>query len=138
MQQILVEEIGPHLEDGSPDFRNLTSHSCICNVGDMLILVTDGVSDNFDPKMLGEEVHGVDTRAKSICACERMQRELDVRQLDNATTAEVVVDKLLGPCIAVTRASREWYECGASGKLPEDYQWFPGKMDHSTCLCLRF
>jgi serine/threonine protein phosphatase PrpC len=42
--------LGPQLDDGSPDLRNLALHSKLCSDGDIIILVSDGVHDNFGKK----------------------------------------------------------------------------------------
>lgn len=47
--------IGPYLENGKPDFRNLRICYRRCEKGDLIILATDGVHDNLDPQTLGEE-----------------------------------------------------------------------------------
>ena len=95
----------------------------------MLILVTDGVSDNFDPKLLGID----EVSSKMEWACQRM-REL----LARAFNPVQVVKVLLTLCMATTETSRDWHESGTAGKLPEDYRKYPGKMDHCTCLCVEF
>eukprot|EP01107_Rhizomastix_libera_P003835 TRINITY_DN1657_c0_g1_i2.p1 TRINITY_DN1657_c0_g1~~TRINITY_DN1657_c0_g1_i2.p1 ORF type:complete len:868 (+),score=233.96 TRINITY_DN1657_c0_g1_i2:30-2606(+) len=45
--------IGPHLDFGMPDLRNLSLHCQPCNQNDLIIMVSDGVYDNLDPVMLG-------------------------------------------------------------------------------------
>jgi hypothetical protein len=108
----------------------MTLRSCVCENGDLLFLVSDGVSDNFHPTRLGVD----DVTDAGTWACERMQGVLQGKDL----TAPFAVERLLGCCVAVTQASREWHEAGSTGKLPEDYKRFPGKMDHSTCVCVQF
>lgn len=39
--------------DGAPDLRNLFIHLCPCDEGDLLILLSDGIHDNFDPVTRG-------------------------------------------------------------------------------------
>lgn len=39
--------IGPHLNDGSPDLRNLSVYYCDCEENDVIALLSDGVHDNF-------------------------------------------------------------------------------------------
>lgn len=39
--------LGPYLSEGRPDLRNLSAHYSICNEGDYIILVSDGVHDNL-------------------------------------------------------------------------------------------
>jgi serine/threonine protein phosphatase PrpC len=125
--------IGSHNQDGAPDLRNLTINSCVCERGDMLILVTDGVSDNFDPGLLGVNVDGFTVQTRNAWSCDKV-REV----LSGTEDAQSVVETLLGHCVAVTQPSRDWHESGSTGKLPQDYRKCPGKMDHCTCLCIQF
>lgn len=41
--------LGPYVESGHADLRNLRAYFSPCKLGDYLIVVTDGVYDNFDP-----------------------------------------------------------------------------------------
>jgi len=45
--------VGPFLEDGCPDLRNFHLYICQCMEEDMIFLVSNGVSENFDPEYLG-------------------------------------------------------------------------------------
>jgi len=46
--------LGCSNENQQPDLRNLSFHSVTCAKGDFILLVTDGVHDNFDPQFLGK------------------------------------------------------------------------------------
>lgn len=39
--------LGPYLEGGAPDLRNLKVYSKLCNPGDILFVVSDGIHDNL-------------------------------------------------------------------------------------------
>src|SRR5690554_4793031 len=43
--------LGPHTEVGEPDLRNLGLYCCPYAEGDLLLLVSDGIHDNFDPQL---------------------------------------------------------------------------------------
>lgn len=45
--------LGPYLENDQPDLRNMSLFFVSCHEGDLILAVTDGVSDNFDPVYLG-------------------------------------------------------------------------------------
>lgn len=45
--------IGPYLQGGMPDVRNLALCCYPCNAGDLIMITSDGVHDNFDPHLLG-------------------------------------------------------------------------------------
>lgn len=40
-------------------------------------------------------------------------------------------------CDQITRASREWMQNNFGKELPRDYEQYPGKMDHTTCVVVR-
>jgi hypothetical protein len=46
--------IGPYLDGGAPDYRNLAMFFILCEEGDMIFATSDGVFDNFDPEYLGK------------------------------------------------------------------------------------
>ncbi len=45
--------LGPYLDAGAPDVRNLRVFFELCREGDTVLLMTDGIHDNLDPKSLG-------------------------------------------------------------------------------------
>lgn len=45
--------LGPYIEVGQPDLRNLHLYYQLTNPGDLIFLVSDGVHDNLDPQQLG-------------------------------------------------------------------------------------
>jgi len=46
--------LGPQLDKGMPDLRNLSTREIVCDDGDIIFMVTDGVHDNLDPQYLGK------------------------------------------------------------------------------------
>jgi len=46
--------IGPHLDGGAPDLRNLSVFFEPLNEGDWVAMVSDGVHDNLDPQQMGK------------------------------------------------------------------------------------
>eukprot|EP01116_Phalansterium_solitarium_P012268 TRINITY_DN2840_c0_g1_i5.p1 TRINITY_DN2840_c0_g1~~TRINITY_DN2840_c0_g1_i5.p1 ORF type:complete len:427 (+),score=72.58 TRINITY_DN2840_c0_g1_i5:493-1773(+) len=48
--------LGPYLREGEPDLRNVQVSYSVCQEDDLILIVTDGVHDNFDPQMLGKRV----------------------------------------------------------------------------------
>ena len=86
-----------------------------------MFLVSDGVSDNFCPDLLG--VDNVAHGEKGAWACQ-MMRQVLLAGKRTEETAPLVVESLLEHCFTVTEASRAWHESGSPGKLPEDYRRF--------------
>jgi hypothetical protein len=136
--------LGPYLDGGAPDVRNLKVFFELCREGDIVILMTDGVHDNLDPKSLGKEPsdfgYQVAWEALPADTTERIkqgfQAELLSKVLAGATTPKQVVDTLTGYSQKVTRAGREFMEANPRAKQPSDYKAYPGKMDHCTCLAV--
>ena len=44
--------LGPYLDPGLPDLRNFVVKSFECNSNDTIIVVSDGVDDNFGNKII--------------------------------------------------------------------------------------
>ncbi len=143
--------IGPQAKQGLPDLRNLQVGSCVCEAGDMIVLTSDGVSDNFDPQFSGllpGECGIVETdnwdrvdpvtraSAKSAWGARKMTEVVMAAAAhEEHLTPDVIVEALLGHCVELTRKSREWLESRPIGRQPDDYRLYPGKLDHTTCLC---
>ncbi|MDP2434561.1 MAG: protein phosphatase 2C domain-containing protein [archaeon] len=143
----LGPHIGPH---GEPDLRNLYLQSTRCSPGDILLMVTDGVYDNLDPMYRGlspkdcgfkedawidtnNEHHGA--RARLICS---LLRERFILKPDGSVRDPP--DIVSGLCVfltELTQSSRDFHHEQPNKKLPRDFLKYPGKMDHSTAICVR-
>jgi hypothetical protein len=136
--------IGPFTDDGEPDLRNMKTGHCVCRLDDIFLLMSDGVADNFDP-----ERHGLmpkDCSSQLLCwsdlpdacflksdwTCVRMAGLLDKHIVSSSDVVQLCLDF----CENTTRASRSFLENSTGVRLPHDYANYPGKMDHSTCLCI--
>ena len=141
--------IGPLTKNGMPDFRNLRISYCICEEGDILLLSSDGLSDNFDPELQGllpkdlglddtpwdESDQGAALRAKALWGCAKMGQLVDVAAAEQKqpVTPQLIVGTLIDYCVRLTESSRNWLETEVKGQLPTDYRLYPGKIDHTTC-----
>ena len=47
-----------------------------------------------------------------------------------------VVNRVVRHCLQTTMKSREFMELYEGKKLPESYRDYPGKMDHTSCVCV--
>eukprot|EP00026_Physarum_polycephalum_P008264 Phypoly_transcript_08345.p1 GENE.Phypoly_transcript_08345~~Phypoly_transcript_08345.p1 ORF type:complete len:424 (+),score=60.08 Phypoly_transcript_08345:205-1476(+) len=148
--------IGPH-DDGEPDLRNLNVYISPCLPGDIIIMCTDGVYDNLDPEHLGklpkdlpkdyylsadtwEELEPMKAMyAKNTYMVEKLSQML--RESEDSPTIKVTpkeaVDVLIKHCVTLTQKSRDFSENNKDKRLPQNFQEYPGKMDHTTCLCFR-
>jgi len=140
--------LGPYLEYGAPDLRNLNLYCVSCEEGDMIFLVTDGVTDNLDPQHLGLGpkdlpkslgLEGFETWAD--VPGERAHRTKEVfklklleQKLAEVVEPEEITSILIDHCIKTTSSGKKWMEEHGGKRLPENYSKYPGKMDHTTCV----
>lgn len=147
--------LGP-FNGSQPDLRNLTLTLVPCASGDKIILVTDGVHDNFSPEFLGKlpsDVLRITNHQSTFPNVKGPWLELDTdahreiqqlyvqhvlkKLLNNADQPSHVVQRLLNYCWLITENSRWFVEHHPSKKMPSDYLAYPGKLDHSTATCLK-
>eukprot|EP00727_Mastigamoeba_balamuthi_P001475 m51a1_g11324 hypothetical protein (567) ;mRNA; f:123144-125467 len=155
--------IGPQMDNGMPDLRNLRSYSHPCFRGDLLLVCSDGVHDNLDPPSLGIDPGELcdDFRGMTWDAAAEHNRELvdEIRQSFMEARLEVIIadifrrrsadmgDKPISPasvtnavveyCLRVTSAARSYMEENPAKNQPKDMKEYPGKMDHTTCITIR-
>jgi len=58
--------IGPYTENGRPDLRNFYLYVCPCTEDDFVIVVSNGVTDNFDAEYLGLSPREVSSKITTI------------------------------------------------------------------------
>jgi len=144
--------IGPWTEEGGPDIRNIELFGLECQDHDIIILVSDGIHDNLDPKFVGKTPEDlglkstgkswdtVEDSAQAIKASQQWSLELinkiigGPESLQTKTTALSIVEKLTNHSLSLTSKSREFMVNNPSKRLPDDSIEYPGKMDHATCL----
>jgi len=144
--------LGPFGPAELADLRNLTVLSQLCEEGDIIFLCTDGVHDNFNPHILGKKPQHI---SLSLSHNSWEEQDLDKKELQMAEIAKdhwsnrlmehlvkdddvsVLVNKLIEHCQIVTEKAREFMENHPNQRQQEDYEHFPGKMDHATVLALR-
>jgi len=137
--------LGPHLEGGYPDLRNLNFFSVSCSEGNLIFLVSDGVHDNLDPYHLGVSSKDLNLKEDwSHLPLEQIEKVksqymLNVleQKLNGIYDPQNVVNKLLDYSMNITEVGRKWMEENNGKKLPPDYLKYPGKMDHATVVCLK-
>lgn len=136
--------LGPQIE-GEPDLRNLQLFFHPCHVNDVIFLVSDGVHDNFDPEHLGKTPRECMVPAEGWAKADKedamsmkdiYRTRLFEDTLSGNPTLEAKVTAVLRHCESITQSSREWMK-EHKGRLPLDYDRFPGKMDHTTCVAVR-
>ncbi|KAH3766905.1 1-phosphatidylinositol 4,5-bisphosphate phosphodiesterase delta-4 [Pelomyxa schiedti] len=145
--------LGPYRDFLKPDMRNFRVTHAEVFTGDLLLLMSDGVHDNFEPSLLGIRPKDVDPALADFptweAAC-KAKSELTmgiahsfmingltakIRTIidEHGANPEMIVNSLLEHCVATTQSSREFVEENPKQKLPSDYTMYPGKLDHTTC-----
>jgi len=141
--------LGPCDKNGKPDLRNLFVASATVRQGDLILVVSDGIHDNLDPELLGKFPSDLDdsidegTNWKDLppsltARIKTRYREDTLASLINHThtNPQDICQALVEYSRKVTYASRSFMEQHPSEELPEDYTLYPGKMDHTSCVCL--
>jgi len=141
--------IGPQLEGGAPDLRNLRYYFVELVEGDIVLLLSDGIHDNLDPQYLG--VAPEDLKVKDFSDWGEVESQ-EVQDAKTRYREELILNKfvavaegdtkalanlLIEHCFRVTEPGRTFMETNPGRKLPVDYVQYPGKMDHSSVLVWR-
>lgn len=140
--------LGPYVDGGQPDLRNLKSYFWPLKTGDIFFVVSDGVYDNMDPETLGY----TPMQMKLSYPTWDDVPPLDVISLKNAFTVQYMNNvlfrckqrtpyfltrALLQHGMNITSKSRGFMEANPNSPEPADHTNFPGKMDHITAIGLR-
>jgi hypothetical protein len=140
--------IGPQVGQNDPDLRNLRFSFTGCEEGDLLLIMTDGVHDNFDPCTMGkkpteiglqeEKWEQVPSDVRDKAKQKYMEQCLTqvVNQNPNHITPMHLSKKFINSSFEATAKSREWMEQHPTQRLPSDNALFPGKPDHCTCAII--
>jgi len=144
--------LGPFGPAELADLRNLTVLSQPCEEGDIIFICTDGVHDNFNPHILGKKPQHIslnlshnnweeqDMDKKEHAMAEVAKDHWSTRLMEHLVKDDDVsqlVNKLIEHCQIVTEKAREFMENHPNQRQQEDYEQFPGKMDHATVVALR-
>jgi len=147
--------LGPQLEGGKPDLRNLQTYFAVAKDEDILIIVSDGVHDNFDPQFNGKSPKdlGIASDNNDWSTMNMDDENLRLRtnfmtnlmsslinnSKDSKTriTPILVTERLIAHSVTLTKNIRTFMETYPTKKLPEDKIGYPGKMDHATCLAFQ-
>ncbi|KAK5577551.1 hypothetical protein RB653_002494 [Dictyostelium firmibasis] len=142
--------LGPHLEQGKPDLRNLNIFCASVYDEDIIMIVSDGVHDNLDPKHLGKTPNDMSKEfnlngekwtdvdfSKAQSAKNAFTASLLETLVADSTDPSEISNRVLEHCWNTTVASRFFMENNAGKRLPEDYSRYPGKMDHTSIICFK-
>lgn len=135
--------LGPVNQDGLPDLRNLALSVKLCSANDMVLVMSDGVHDNLSPEYLMIDPTTLGLREPEWSANPPEKAERIINQYSKKVLRDLIaggqqtpghiVDRLIAFVIETTEAARSLLE--SSTRSPQTQ--LPGKMDHTTCLCLK-
>lgn len=125
------------------DLRNLCARCVICNENDIILMMSDGVADNLDPEVLGKPSSSgvawadMDDVArhneKTRWRCDFLAATMRASKFQLSEFVRIVVQF----CSDTTRPSRRFMEENPGRALPDDYDLYAGKMDHTTLVAFR-
>lgn len=125
----------------SPDLANFSCGVNVCVTGDNLVLMTDGIYDNFDPNVLGKtpQDYGINKMQWDETIPEHRKKRNEVlfshlRELYTEPSAVKLTEKVYDYVVSRTSGARQQKIDNQIGKYGFDI--VPGKMDHSTFVSL--
>jgi len=136
--------LGPYAGK-DPDLRNLALYFRAVKPGDILILCSDGVYDNFDPVFLGKKPRDIglnydDWKAVPDDVVERSKESFVTNYAAgllkplSRVTPTTLADTWIKHAVTQTAGARKFMEENPGKRQPNDYRLFPGKMDHTSAL----
>jgi len=136
--------LGPYAGK-DPDLRNLALYFRVVKPGDILVLCSDGVYDNFDPVFLGKTPRDIglsydDWKSVPDDVVERSKESFVTNYAAgllkplSRVTPTTLADTWIKHAVQQTSGARRFMEENPGKRQPNDYQQFPGKMDHTSAL----
>jgi len=145
--------IGPTLDGGKPDVRNLKLQFVECDEGDICFLCSSGVAMNFDPQEMDVQPKAIDNtlavdkwsdligdlgRASDVKNTYRTKKMEEIlKKQEGDITAEQVSTALIDYCVNLTLAMRDFMQQNPGTKQPRDKSKYPGRFSHVTAVCCR-
>lgn len=154
--------IGPYIfekqsKDALPDYRNKTFFFTPCLEGEYILMMSDGVYDNVDPEHLGKTPNQLNKNVVGDCVVppnstwesldmitmSTLKENYIVYKLQKLihkvsdVTPTNIINTLIDNARRVTSNTRNFLEKYPNQNEPQDYVNYPGKVDHSTCICIR-
>lgn len=139
-------------EGGTPDLRNLMLYNTLLEEDDIVFVVSDGVHDNFDPQQLGMSPREFglqyDDWKEAEAAWPQPTQEAKSRHMLSTmtqlflskrqpVTPLLITQSLLEHAQKVTDVTRRFMEDNPDTRQPRNYQMYPGKLDHTTCVSVQ-
>jgi len=141
--------LGPFLDGHKPDLRNLSLKYVEVLENDLLFLVSDGVHDNLEPYQLGIAPKELDLNVKEWSELPDRGEEVKAKYRVNLLKKIIqsvpeqnrnpkeLTAAVLEHCLQTNQKSTNWMVANPTKRIPTNYLEYPGKMDHTTCVCIR-
>lgn len=146
--------VGPSDKNNNPDMRNFLIQHALVEEGEIAFFLSPDAAANFDPELLGVPLQSlvpnadpgatwshcgstpaqVIVQAKDEFRCRELSRLLTQHICTSASKLTAAVVEF---CISKTSPTRRLMEADPTANEPTDYQKFPGKMGHITCVSFR-
>lgn len=140
--------LGPYVDGGQPDLRNLRYYYAPCEENDILLLLTDGVHDNFHPYYLGKSVKDTNLASEGwdkfaadhesgkivdSCIAQAMSELLN----QVSPTPVSFVNQLIRYSLESTKKLRTLLTNPKAKPPPSNSVEYPGKLDHATAIAVQ-
>ncbi|EDR22750.1 hypothetical protein EDI_336490 [Entamoeba dispar SAW760] len=132
--------LGP-AELDKPDLGNFTCGINICMTGDNLLLMSDGIYDNFDPNVLGKspQDYGINKMVWDESIPEHRKKRNEIfysllKELYTSPSSAKLTQNIYDFVVEKTSGARQQKIDNQLGKY--GFNIVPGKMDHSTFVSL--
>ena len=132
--------LGP-CDGDKPDLGNFSCGMNICMAGDILLLMTDGIYDNFDPNVLGKspQEYGIYVMSWDDSIPEHRKKRNEIfysllKELYTEPSAAKLTSNIYDFVVEKTSGARQQKIDNQIGKY--GFNIVPGKMDHSTFVSL--
>ncbi|KAL7714958.1 PPM-type phosphatase domain-containing protein [Entamoeba marina] len=109
-----------------PDLNSSELKATLLEPNDMLIVMTDGFHENFDPQFI---------QADCSTHKESFTNVLMSEMIENSANLIDLVDTFSTHIVNLTQSSRDFIQTNPKRRIPSDIKKYPGKMDHSS-LCV--
>jgi serine/threonine protein phosphatase PrpC len=136
--------LGPAVDLRDADLRNVAVRAAVdCVAGDILLLCSDGVSDNVDPACMNVPVTAADADSWDDVPEQRLRFTLDLlarmirEQHQTRAPAELcagVADAIVGHCVRVLQPLADFMLAHPDERQPAG---MAGKPDHTTVVVIK-
>jgi len=137
--------IGPYLEEGEPDLRNLKLYLVKCEEGDIFFMCSGGTLKNLDQGPLNftptdysdnwMHVTEPSQTANEVSNTFRAKLIEDIIKKGEIVNAEVIVKQIIKYCVDITKKSREFMELNPLETEPNRKEYLS---KFSDCTCVAF